>query len=642
MFLQKWLNTLKKNADSISSREAGYTLITTMIVIMTLGFVIAALASLYLIYEKKQSVIETEGHMTAAREAIERFVNIKGHLPCPAPMNAAPDSQYYNQERESGSACRTAVFSNMASEGIQSVDGFHDGASNRVHIGALPTRTLGIGDQYAVDGHGKRIVYAVTSSYTDPDTAEFKKVEGQIDMQDQNGNSALSSGGTAIYTIISPGSDDRGAYTITGQQIEPCDTSSFAGENCDFSNAIFNVSMNRNFDNGNDKFTNTFYYKAALNIYRWDVDYQNCQCYRQHNGTNYFKTMAAKLTCVDQDGNPASSDSLCTAPPPDDTPVDCSGHSAVTNCYDWHVQPAYNPCPSQCGLEASTIFPVSLTSTCMRYQGTESQAGVDPAITNDDPTNTKLFEGSFTAPENGGSSALECYRENMSDPVEANYPKACPKTEVCYQWRESWGGWSACSAVCQGTQSRSTYWQCYNPETGAGVSDYDCIKQGKAKPASRSETQACGGVCYQWRENWGGWGGCSASCEGTQSRTSWWQCYNPQTDGAVGDGQCYSQGKGKPGANTQTQSCGGACPPPPPPPPPPPTDDEDDDSGGGDNAGNTDDQGNQGGMYTQTSSDNDGGTRCVVDINDITSAGTACSGVQGGGNTDNWNGGMQR
>jgi len=476
---QTYLKKIKHSMRAGFVNEMGYTLITTAIVIMALGFVITALAGVYFIYERKQSLIETESKMTHAREALERYVEIKGHLPCPAPLNASQDSEFYNAERKSGSACRTASFSGIAAQGVKTVNGFHAGASNPVHIGGLPTRTLGIPDQMALDGYRKRIIYAVTASYTDPATAEFQKAQGQIDMQDENRKSVLNDQGTAVYTIISPGLDDRGAYTIDGVRIQPCDPATFAGGNCAFEDAVFNVSMNRTFGVGNQTYTNTFYYKAALDVYKWDLTYGSCTC--------PDKVRQPVFSCVDQNGN-ASDPTKCKSNQPPAGPIDCSGEAVVDNCYGWSPPvPTYTEpsCSQSCGQPARTLS----------YQADGVVVSCMERVSNDGPiTGNDAADGK-----------LSCYREGMNDPVFgqdytadnfATRQKTCAKTDACYQWRQSWNdNWGSCSASCDGTQTRASVWECYNPETGAGVGDAACIAQGNGKPAANIESRSCGGTC---------------------------------------------------------------------------------------------------------------------------------------------------
>jgi len=353
---------IAKNIESFISRiktgfcdDAGYTLITTAIVIVALGVVVTALAGVYFIYERKQSLIETENNMSSARDALERHINMKGHLPCPAPLNASMDNAEFNRGK---SSCTESQSFSLMSDGVASVTGR---GGRTVHIGALPTRTLGIGDQHAVDGYGKRIVYAVTASYTDPASAEFSKANGAIDMRTQKPDgsweSVLSVDGSAIYTIISPGLDDRGAYTLDGVQVEPCDASSFAGGNCTFDNAVFHVSMNRTFGIGDETYTNTFYYRAALDVYKWKVEYQNCTCHRTFEGEDYFKTKEPAITCVGADGVQAPDEAYCKSAKPDDTPVDCSGEDEVADCFEWaEVWGPWGECSSSCERTRTSTF----------------------------------------------------------------------------------------------------------------------------------------------------------------------------------------------------------------------------------------------------------------------------------------------
>ncbi|XP_065940711.1 coadhesin isoform X3 [Magallana gigas] len=84
----------------------------------------------------------------------------------------------------------------------------------------------------------------------------------------------------------------------------------------------------------------------------------------------------------------------------------------------------------------------------------------------------------------------------------------------------AWGHWGSCSATCEGTRTRTRV--CHPPEHGGAPCRGDTV-----------ETSGCGTshcpVDGHWTA-WGHWGSCSATCEGTRTRTR--VCHPPEHGGA--------------------------------------------------------------------------------------------------------------
>lgn len=113
-----------------------------------------------------------------------------------------------------------------------------------------------------------------------------------------------------------------------------------------------------------------------------------------------------------------------------------------------------------------------------------------------------------------------------------------------YTWNT--GSWSACSAVCDGIQTRSV--QCWDNYNSVVVSDLSCTYA--PKPATE---QSCSAPCtYEWVA--GEWGECSEMCgPGFQSRSV--TCTKVETSEAVSESYCDS-----PSMPALTQPCDlGVC-----------------------------------------------------------------------------------
>ena len=120
---------------------------------------------------------------------------------------------------------------------------------NPLAAGGVPTKTLGLPDEYAIDGYGRRIVYMVDSRVTTN--------SGCMALQNNQlkGSLALSSSpsfGTDIYdnvmwALMSYGKDGQGAVGIQGSAL----TARIKTGNTDSStlyNAFYDSSQNKSFD----------------------------------------------------------------------------------------------------------------------------------------------------------------------------------------------------------------------------------------------------------------------------------------------------------------------------------------------------------------------------------------------------------
>ena len=243
------------------------------------------------------------------------------------------------------------------------------------------------------------------------------------------------------------------------------------------------------------------------------------------------------VTCSGPDG--VVSDSLCGADKPEGTQV-CQDTSAC----DWLVGD-FGACSTTCG-EGSQSRPVVCTgpsgdvsdALCATEkpataQGCSSAQGCSWSVGDWAGCSTSCGDGSQTrsvvcSGPDGQVSEDFCSAGKPAD------SQGCTETVAC-AW--STGGWSACDNTCgSGYQSRTV--ECVGPN--GGVNESYCTS---AKP---DVSQTCtGSTSCSWSV--GGWGGCSASCEGgSQSRSV--VCISPSGT-TVSDSLCPG---GKPASS---QSC---------------------------------------------------------------------------------------
>lgn len=311
--------------------SAGYSLLGTAMLVVVLGLLISVGLIIHKNYQWNIQNNKTNENLKTVYEALLKYRYENNRLPCPAQIDAPLDSPEYGREQPS---CAGTV----------SVPG-HRGNGN-VRYGAVPIRSLNLPDSVSVDGWGHRYTYAVTEYYTSaaPDLG-FYVDKGAIRILDANKQDVTVAPGNVVFTVLSPGSDKRGAYNINGILQEECDISSPAGENCDNDDSVFLSSIYRQWDTAKteDAYTTTMAYLANSKAYRWvSSNWSECNC------ASEIKTQKRQVTCVDEydnppyPSNPSVNDTFCAASDKPEvekacvaycwdagpwTPCDCSGVS---------------------------------------------------------------------------------------------------------------------------------------------------------------------------------------------------------------------------------------------------------------------------------------------------------------------------
>src|SRR5690606_32559964 len=69
----------------------GFTLVEVAISLIILGCLIAPLVMLYNNYLREKKVETTYKNVQSAVDAVQRFRQLNGHYPCPAPLNVPQD-----------------------------------------------------------------------------------------------------------------------------------------------------------------------------------------------------------------------------------------------------------------------------------------------------------------------------------------------------------------------------------------------------------------------------------------------------------------------------------------------------------------------------------------------------------------------
>lgn len=220
--------TLKKHSPSFSrAGQDGFTLIEAAIVLIIGGMIVAALTSGLLNYMRDSKIKTTRERLDRVDVAIREYLAANHVLPCPSSPTVLETATNYATSTLPG-ACASASGTVL---------------NNGVRIGMVPTRTLGLPDEYGYDAWETRFIYAVTQDLTSP--ATYKTQSGRISIVDPAGASAINPPNTGNFVVVSTGGDKKGGYTASGAQI-PCTSTIAPGqmdeENCD-ADSTFRVSQ---------------------------------------------------------------------------------------------------------------------------------------------------------------------------------------------------------------------------------------------------------------------------------------------------------------------------------------------------------------------------------------------------------------
>ncbi|AIF81580.1 prepilin-type N-terminal cleavage/methylation domain-containing protein [endosymbiont of Acanthamoeba sp. UWC8] len=183
--------------------QRGFTLMMVSVGIVLISLFAAASIG----FRASQSSIDsnqiTIHRMNTINDALIRFAALNGRLPCPASPTATPSSSIYGTE----SRTNDAYFICNAPNIIES------SPVMRLFLGAVPTRTLGLPDEYMIDGWGNKLEYSPSpylyKNYNEDNLGNYLGTDAVIVVNNENGTAIESN---AAYIIISRGANGYGAY----------------------------------------------------------------------------------------------------------------------------------------------------------------------------------------------------------------------------------------------------------------------------------------------------------------------------------------------------------------------------------------------------------------------------------------------
>ena len=247
---------------------AGNSIISMAIFLLVLGVLTVPVLSYYKDWKKTQITEQTQTRLAAVTKAVKEYAAANGRYPCPAPLTSPVSDPDFG--REIVSECNTSS-SGAADLTKQSISTKMDGATTvpiPVRAGAIPVRTLGLPDEYALDGYKSRLIYTVTEGYAKsspmPDISELdnESLSG-IFIEDPNAHQLTRDTGNVIFTVISLGESKMGAYNLNGRLVSPCNANTLEGKNCDLDGYFVNTINKSDGNNPNNRFAQDLSFEST-------------------------------------------------------------------------------------------------------------------------------------------------------------------------------------------------------------------------------------------------------------------------------------------------------------------------------------------------------------------------------------------
>lgn len=197
------------------SPHSGFSLAELSAVLVIIAIILGSSLSVYLGQTDNVKQQQTHQKITTIERSLAAFVTIHGRLPCPAAQALTQTNS--NAGREYCPGTSTKDLSGTLPSGFSS-----SYTDNLVLIGAVPTKTLQLSDEFMVDGWGNRFDYAVTAAlaaslgtYDAPATLYHLRNTnmGIITVQDASGTNRTNQ---AAFVLVSHGKNGLGAWQKNG------------------------------------------------------------------------------------------------------------------------------------------------------------------------------------------------------------------------------------------------------------------------------------------------------------------------------------------------------------------------------------------------------------------------------------------
>jgi prepilin-type N-terminal cleavage/methylation domain-containing protein len=257
------------NVTSRVSRQAGFTLFELAIVLVIIGTLAGGGLAMFMAWLDNKAEDVTRARMAAIQQTLLDYRRAQERIPCPADITQAQTAANFGVEASTTGDCY--------STGTIKAN-FRDGSNTNAVAGSVPVKTLRLPDEYAFDGWGRRILYAVDKRFTASGgfTSNDIASTGIFVMKDASATTFAN----PVYVLVSFGSNGHGAYLRSGGatrmsaqsvntgELENCDCTS-AGVSGTFNNIFIQKPYTANTANSLDSFDDIVYFQQRRDLLGW-------------------------------------------------------------------------------------------------------------------------------------------------------------------------------------------------------------------------------------------------------------------------------------------------------------------------------------------------------------------------------------
>ena len=173
--------------------KKAFTMLEMSVVILILGIILIGTINFQIFTDKKSKENITTDKIARIEQAIREYFIENEKLPCPSDLTLSSTNTSYGEELRTSDVCEAAS---------------SDFSSNNLIYGGVPTKTLGLTDDYAVDAWNDRIAYVIVKEYGDSKIYLTGDTD-TITIQDVSGNEITDK---AIYVLVSGGKNINGVF----------------------------------------------------------------------------------------------------------------------------------------------------------------------------------------------------------------------------------------------------------------------------------------------------------------------------------------------------------------------------------------------------------------------------------------------
>lgn len=190
--------------------QSGFSLVELTVVLAIIAVVMTSAIALFTVSLEGRAYRTTQARLATLQKALFNYRLAYNRLPCPADNENAISGVYYGVEAAVTGYCKGGTPA-------------ADLAGSSGAYGMIPVRTLGLPDEAAFDGWGRRFNYAILPNYA------LENSFDTIPMGTIEGLTISTTGGTVIttaaaYIIVSHGKNGHGA--LNGPTAAPVNASS--------------------------------------------------------------------------------------------------------------------------------------------------------------------------------------------------------------------------------------------------------------------------------------------------------------------------------------------------------------------------------------------------------------------------------